>query len=587
MSDHDAGEYDLADLPEEKPAPPPRPPVVPGKPLPRLWKTEQEGGDDSRGGASDRKEASAPAARRSARSSDPRGAASPSRAPASASSDEGPRKVLLEDTPALDTFEGRQRARFVLGGLIAACFGIFGWIFYQVFLYDPVASDYNPDEPPVVTLPPPPPRKDLDSEAQAMFRRAQERAKDGNTKEALNLLENIVKVYKGTKTATQAREALDRPKANLPLFLDRPAVQATVAPRPQPAPQPPPPQVVQREAPSTQGNATLTLPANPPELTPSRPSPLAMAKPSVAPSPTTVRPLPRGFRARVEAGVHGTGWPLVIVGDRDGAPMVFVPGGVFEMGRDGGPRSEAPAHKVRLSPYYIDQHEVTVHQFKLFLSETHYRGQPVHGWTEDMKHMGPDSTPMVMVNARDAQAYSDWSLKQMPTEAQWELAARSTDSRLYPWGNEPIPAAQLAEFRKSGPAQEFPNDVSPYGVKDMAGGVFEWTHDWYDPDYYHQFFGQPALDPAGPASRPRSLELVVKGDRKAGIAATRQGIMLEKRLNYVGFRCVLPVVETPSPINASPAAPAAGPLPAPVPAPGQPPANVPPPQAPSAPTVPF
>src|SRR5262249_20658351 len=152
------------------------------------------------------------------------------------------------------------------------------------------------------------------------------------------------------------------------------------------------------------------------------------------------RTLPPGFRAQPNAGVHESGWPLVIVGDRDGAPMLFVPGGTFTMGNDQGPPTEAPAHQVRLSPYYVDQHEVTVRQFKVFLNESHPRVQPPKSWSEEFRQSPSELLPMVTVNARDAQAYADWAQKKLPTEAQWEMAARGTDGRLYPWGSEPLPA---------------------------------------------------------------------------------------------------------------------------------------------------
>ncbi len=256
----------------------------------------------------------------------------------------------------------------------------------------------------------------------------------------------------------------------------------------------------------------------------------------------------------------------MIVGDRDGAPMVFVPGGTFTMGNDSGQPAEGPAHKVQMSPYYIDQHEVTVRQFRLFLAETHYRGQPPHSWSEDFRQNPSESLPMVMVNARDAQAYADWALKKLPTEAQWEMAARSTDGRLYPWGSEPSKTTRPPGASQVGPVMAVPTDVSPYGVFDMGGNALEWTKDWYDSKYYRQLPLEGVSNPAGPSAKPRSLELVVKGDRKSGSASTRQGIMLEKRLTYVSFRCVLPVAEQGGAVNAVPGAPGQAPAPG---APGQ------------------
>ena len=118
-------------------------------------------------------------------------------------------------------------------------------------------------------------------------------------------------------------------------------------------------------------------------------------------TPTNLRTLPAGFVARADAGVHSSGWPLAIVGNRDGSPW-YLSRGDFTMGNDNGAR-RSPAHKVSLTTYYIDQHEVTVRQFRLFLAETHYRGQPPQSWSEDFRQNPSDSLPMVMVNARDAQ----------------------------------------------------------------------------------------------------------------------------------------------------------------------------------------
>ena len=289
--------------------------------------------------------------------------------------------------------------------------------------------------------------------------------------------------------------------------------------------------------------------------------------------PPLIGEVPDGFTASHEAGIHSSGWPLVILSKRDGAPMVLVPAGTFLMGNDDGPPAEDPAHKVRLSTYYIDQHEVTVRQFQLFLPETHYRGHPDHvaNWSEDFRKSPSDTLPMVMVNARDAQAYADWALKKLPTEAQWEMAARSTDGRLYPWGSDPKAGGRKAGDWKLQPINASAADVSPFGVHDMGGNVLEWTKDWFDSKFYRQLPLGDVDNPTGPATRPRSLELVVKGDRKSGSAASRQGMMLEKRLNYVGFRCVLPVVDQPV-VTSGPVAPGSVPPAAP---PGQPPGSSP------------
>ncbi|MFO0891908.1 MAG: SUMF1/EgtB/PvdO family nonheme iron enzyme [Isosphaeraceae bacterium] len=555
MSDHDGGEYDLVDLPED-PGPRPNAAQNPGagpvKPLPRLWRTDQdeEQPEDQLARKADAEPVKAPA--EPPRPSRPRPRSKPS------VKEGGEKKALIEETPALDTYEARQRGRLMLGILIPACLGIFGYIFYQLFIYDPYGFEVNDAEPPVAAAPVAP-RRDLDAEARSLLDRAREQAKAGRTEEAIKMLTLLAKSYPSTGTATEAKEALERPKQNLPLFLDRPTVQAEDAPKPEPT-APPPPQVVEARPRPTQGNASLTLPANPAELTPSNASPLAMSTaPDVpTPSPPPARPLPPGFRARRDAGVHHSGWPLVIVGDRDGAPMMLVPGGTFSLGNDAGPTNEAPAHKARLSAYYIDQHEVTVRQFRLFLAESHHRGQPPRSWSEELQKVASESMPMVMVNARDAQAYAEWALKGLPTEAQWEAAARSTDGRLYPWGAEPTGSDRPRDAStRIDPAGSHPKDASPYGVLDLGGNVLEWTRDWYDSRYYRSLALDVVDNPTGSATKPRSLEVVVKGDRKTGSAATRQGINLEKRLTYVGFRCVLPVTEHPVVVSPSPTVPTA------------------------------
>src|SRR5262249_41358426 len=130
-----------------------------------------------------------------------------------------------------------------------------------------------------------------------------------------------------------------------------------------------------------------------------------------------------------------SGWPLEIVGGRDGAMMVLVPGGAFLMGRDGSEAVEAPAHLARVSTYYIDKHEVTNRQYELYLRDTGPRADRNQALARDGWRVSvSEDFPVVMVSARDARDYAEWTGKRLPTEAQWEKAARGTDQRLYPWG---------------------------------------------------------------------------------------------------------------------------------------------------------
>jgi sulfatase modifying factor 1 len=302
------------------------------------------------------------------------------------------------------------------------------------------------------------------------------------------------------------------------------------------------------------------LPANPAEAVVVPPSLRNAAAPKSATA--TARPLPPGFQPNLELGIHASGWPLVISCNRDGASMVLVPGGTFTMGSDDSQPAEKPAHQVKLTSFYIDQHEVTNRQFRLFLHEANYHGQPSGKWlTDDKVRAEPDTLPITHVSFNDANAYVRWAGKQLPSEAQWEMAARSTDARRFPWGDDPPKWARTA--RQIDPVMSFREDISAYGAFDMAGNVQEWTNDWYDSKYFQQFAQRIAENPVGPTTRPRSKDqpVVVKGGSKTWLMSYREGIPKDKRLAHVGFRCVLSVE---APAIASPSA-----------QPGVPPANAP------------
>jgi formylglycine-generating enzyme required for sulfatase activity len=252
--------------------------------------------------------------------------------------------------------------------------------------------------------------------------------------------------------------------------------------------------------------------------------------------------LPPGFKAKAESGYHESGWPLVIVGGRDRGTMVLVPGATFTMGSDRGDPWDGPAHAVRLSTYYIDQYEVTNRQFRTFLEDTGYHGQPPGKWLTDEKLRAmPDAAPVVFVSYHDAEAYAIWALKRLPTEAQWEMAARSVDGRRYPWGDQPVRWSRDRKFRQVDPVMSLPEDVSPYGVFDMAGNTVEWVRDWYDPKYFDRLRDKTTEDPAGPPTKRQGIQRTVKGSSKDWLVFDRQGVDSDRRLDYLGFRCSLAV----------------------------------------------
>ena len=210
--------------------------------------------------------------------------------------------------------------------------------------------------------------------------------------------------------------------------------------------------------------------------------------------------------------------------------MVYVPAGEFIMGSNHKwDDDEKPEHIVYLDAFWIDQTEVTNAMFAQFVAATGYEtdaekhgGAWVHtsdGWTEvtgaDWQHpQGPDSSlsgldnhPVVHVSWNDARAYCEWAGRRLPTEAEWEKAARGTDRYIYPSGQW-INCKQAQYYDCDGrtiPVGSLLAGASPYGALDMAGNVREWVADWYGENYY---VNSPADNPPGPAS---GKERVVRG----------------------------------------------------------------------------
>lgn len=315
---------------------------------------------------------------------------------------------------------------------------------------------------------------------------------------------------------------------------------------------------------------------------------------------------------------------ITFSGDTSNKGMVYIPGGAFEMGGDNeqADNDELPKHTVQVSPFYIDVTEVTNAQFREFVNATGYitTAEKKPDWEELKKSVPPgipkppdsvlvaaslvfkpsigpvnlndytqwwswvkganwkhpqgpgssidgkDNYPVVQVSWDDAIAYCKWAGKRLPTEAEWEFAARGgLINNIYPWGNEHVNAGQPkanswegkfpylneekdGHFRAAPVKSYAPNG---YGIFDMAGNVWEWCSDWYDYNYYKSISGKTTVNPKGPKksydpqdvyTQKRSLrggsflcnDAYCSGYR----VARRMKSSPDTGLEHTGFRCV-------------------------------------------------
>jgi formylglycine-generating enzyme required for sulfatase activity len=236
------------------------------------------------------------------------------------------------------------------------------------------------------------------------------------------------------------------------------------------------------------------------------------------------------------------------VSPADGMILLYVPEGEFLMGAaDSDPdatRPEKPQHTVYLDAFWIDQTEVTSAMYAKCIAS----GKCKTPWCLTGSQF--DQHPAVCVDWFNAKAYCEWAGRRLPTEAEWEKAARGTDSRLYPWGNEPATCEYAMMNDGSGYAcgersdtaaahvGSRPKGASPYGALDMAGNVWEWVNDWYDPNYYSI---SPYSNPTGPASGYGPVQRGGYWENKANLVRVTYRVPHSNNptggASSIGFRC--------------------------------------------------
>ena len=229
--------------------------------------------------------------------------------------------------------------------------------------------------------------------------------------------------------------------------------------------------------------------------------------------------------------------PALEITGTDGAPQLLVPAGVFTMGDD----EASPIREVYLDSYYIDKYEVTTSRYAAFLKATGSTHPPDEWEMVDVSLV--PNIPVVNVDWNDAQAYCSWAERRLPTEAEWEKAARGTDARRYPWGDA-FPTYERANYDNKSPdfydgglteVGKYPAGRSAYGAEDMAGNAAEWVSDWYS----ETFESGDTRNPHGPEHGDGR---VIRGSGRfeSGYrldATLRYHAMPDQRNQDIGFRC--------------------------------------------------
>jgi formylglycine-generating enzyme len=301
--------------------------------------------------------------------------------------------------------------------------------------------------------------------------------------------------------------------------------------------------------------------------------------PTPAPAPVT---LPTAVTTPEKSTAKQRAGPAKTITGKDGAPMALVPAGNFWMGSpdSGGDNDEHPRHRVVLSAFYLDRHEVTNRLFQQFVQQTSHRttaeqegkawaltaagkGEEVSGaqWRnpeggETVFASNRENHPVVSVSWNDAEAYCRWAGKRLPTEAEFEYATRGGTETTYWWGNGNPGSHRVANIADESAKRQYSDwtimtgyddgyirtasvgsfETNLFGLHDMTGNVWEWTADWYDKTYYRN---SPERNPKGP---PSGSYRVLRGgswgnDPGLVRSAYRGGDTPTRRDDLFGFRC--------------------------------------------------
>ncbi len=252
--------------------------------------------------------------------------------------------------------------------------------------------------------------------------------------------------------------------------------------------------------------------------------------------------LPSGFTALPARGYAPVGWPLRIRCEKDGSEMAFVIGGAATVGHDGEPPESSPQITVVVDSFYMDITETTLARYQryrnAFNEERGRNSAPVPGNSDS-----PPNFPALGLTFKQAEFYAKWAQKALPTEAEWERAARGEAAFAHPWGNGRAIWTSARKPDTITAVKSFGTDVSPFGVFDMAGNAREWCLDHWSPNAFAAAHKAAARNQLRNWKGPHSAEPVnyhvVKGNGPGWNLWYREGMDATKHNPTVGFRCIL------------------------------------------------